>query len=105
MTDTNEDTPKRWSSQRKSTVVLRILRGEPIDKISREVAVPISVLEQWRDQGVQAMVDSLKARVNDPLEAEPNRAKKQLGEMTMEVELLRERCRRAAPLARGRHRL
>jgi hypothetical protein len=31
---------KRWSAGRKKEVVLRLLRGEPVDAISREVSVP-----------------------------------------------------------------
>lgn len=32
---------KRWSAGRKKEVVLRLLRGEPVDAVSREVSVPI----------------------------------------------------------------
>lgn len=32
---------KRWSVNRKREVVLRLLRGEPVDAVSREVSVPI----------------------------------------------------------------
>jgi len=41
---------KRWSAGRKKEVVLRLLRGEPVDAISREVSVPIYKLERWRDR-------------------------------------------------------
>ena len=34
-----EDLPKRWSAQRKAEVVLRLLRGEDIGEVSREVRV------------------------------------------------------------------
>jgi hypothetical protein len=37
---------KRWSAGRKKGVVLRLLRGEPVDAVSREVGVPIYKLEQ-----------------------------------------------------------
>jgi transposase len=37
---------KRWSAGRKKEVVLRLLRGEPVDIVSREVSVPIYKLEQ-----------------------------------------------------------
>ena len=36
---------KRWSAARKKEVVLRLLRGEPVDAVSRDVAVPIYKLE------------------------------------------------------------
>jgi hypothetical protein len=43
---------KHWSAQRKKEVVLRLLRGEPVDAISREVSVPIYKLEHWRDRAL-----------------------------------------------------
>jgi hypothetical protein len=43
---------KRWSAGRKKEVVLRLLRGEPVDAISREVSVPIYKLERWRDRAL-----------------------------------------------------
>ena len=33
---TPEDLPERWSIQRKTELVLRLLRGEPVDAVSRE---------------------------------------------------------------------
>jgi hypothetical protein len=60
---------KRWSANRKKEVVLRLLRGEPVDAISREVSVPIYRLEEWRDRALAGMDAGLKERENDPLEA------------------------------------
>ena len=37
--------PERWSAQRKSELVLRLLRGEPLDAVSRESQVPAHELE------------------------------------------------------------
>ena len=34
-----EGLPKRWSAQRKAEVVLRLLRGEDIGDVSREIRV------------------------------------------------------------------
>jgi transposase-like protein len=39
---------ERWSAGRKSEVVLRLLRGEAIAAVSREVVVPVHQLEEWR---------------------------------------------------------
>lgn len=97
----DQSIPKRWSAQRKSAAVLRLIQGEPIDQVSRELAIPISRLEEWRDQALQGMVDSLKDRIKDPLEAELQRAKRQLGEAIMENELLKERCKKL-PFRKGR---
>ena len=40
--------PERWSPQRKTEVVLRLLRGEDLGEVSREVQVTASELEEWR---------------------------------------------------------
>ena len=53
---------KRWSAGRKKEVVLRLLRGEPVDAISREVSVPIYKLEQWRDRALAGIDAGLKER-------------------------------------------
>jgi len=80
---------KRWSANRKKEVVLRLLRGEPVDAISREVSVPIYRLEEWRDRALAGMDAGLKERENDPLEAKLGEATRRIGELVMEVEILR----------------
>ena len=42
---------QRWSVRRKQEVVLRLLAGEPLDVVSREVSVEVYRLEEWRDKG------------------------------------------------------
>ena len=103
--ESNFDTqlsPKRWSARRKSQVVLRLLRGESIDSVSREIGVQSYVLEEWRQQVVQGIESSLKSRVHDPVSEELDRAMKRIGELSMENELLKERCRKQGPLRLGR---
>ena len=41
---------QRWSVARKREVVLRLLRGESVELLSRELGVPIFKLEQWRQK-------------------------------------------------------
>ncbi|MAG32295.1 MAG: IS3 family transposase [Deltaproteobacteria bacterium] len=96
---------QRWSAGRKREVVLRILRGESLDALSRELGVEIYRLEQWRDQALSGMDLGLKDRQDDPLSRELDAAKRHIGELSMEVELLRERSRAAEgklPLATRR---
>jgi transposase len=80
---------QRWSARRKRDVVLRLLRGEALDAVSREVGVEIYRLEAWRDQALTAMEGGLKQRDSDPLAEELKAAKLHIGELTMEVEILR----------------
>ena len=77
--------PKRWSAQRKSEVVLRLLRGEDIGEVSREIRVAPPELERWRREFLQGGQESLKGKNRPGGELMRTRAK--LGEMTMRVEL------------------
>jgi hypothetical protein len=89
---------KRWSAGRKKEVVLRLLRGEPVDAVSREVGVPIYQLEQWRDRALAGIDAGLKERENDPLAKQLDEANRRIGELVMEVEILQKERRARRPL-------
>jgi hypothetical protein len=89
---------KRWSAGRKKEVVLRLLRGEPVDAVSREVSVPIYKLEQWRDRALAGIDAGLKERENDPLAKQLDEAKRRIGDLVMEVEVLQKERRAKRPL-------
>jgi transposase len=84
---------QRWSAGRKREVVLRVLRGESLDALSRELGVEIYRLEEWRDKALSGLDAGLKDRQDDPLSRELDTAKRHIGELSMENELLRERSR------------
>src|SRR5271156_5279899 len=44
----------RWSASKKLDVVLRLLRGEKLEEISREVGVEAHRLAAWRDEFLDA---------------------------------------------------
>ena len=96
---------QRWSASRKRDVVLRLLRGESLEMVSREVGVELYRLEAWR--ALAGLELGLKAQGGEPLAAELDAAKRHIGELSMEIELLRERARAAEcrlPLATRRSR-
>ena len=88
---------QRWSLGRKREVVLRMLRGEPLEGLSREFGVEMYRLEQWKERALAGLDAGLRERGGDPRESQLDAAMKRIGELNMEVELLRERCRRTAP--------
>ena len=57
-----EGLPKRWSARRKADVVLRLLRGEDIGEVSREIRVTPPELERWRREFLEGGQQGLKAR-------------------------------------------
>lgn len=72
--------------------VLRLLRGEPLDQLSRELEVEALRLAAWRDdflghgrQGLKAA----RADRGDPEEQRLKQAERKVGELTLEVEILR----------------
>lgn len=89
---------QRWSLARKREVALRLLRGEPIDALSRELGVEIYRLEKWRDRALAGMDVGLKQRDGDPVQEQLDAAMRRIGELSMENELLRTRIERPGPL-------
>ena len=82
---------KRWTAGRKKEAVLRLLRGEEVDALSRELGATISELEEWRQIVLERMEVLLKAQKEDPLYKPLQEAKKRIGELCMENELLKEK--------------
>lgn len=95
---------QRWSVARKREVVLRLLRGESAELLSRELGLPIFKLEQWRRKADAALDGALKERETDTASSELAAAMQRIGELSMENELLRARMERPGPLARRRSR-
>ena len=95
---------QRWSVARKREVVLRLLRGESVELLSRELGVPIFKLEQWRQKADAALDGALKEREAEAASTELAAAMQRIGELSMENELLRSRTERPGPLARRRSR-
>ena len=95
---------QRWSASRKRDVVLRLLRGESVEALSREVGVEVYRLEKWRGKALNGIDNGLREREGDPIQSELDAAMKRIGELTMEIELLRARIGRPDPLGRKRSR-
>jgi transposase len=95
---------QRWSASRKREVVLRLMRGESAELLSRELGLPLFKLEQWRQRAEAALEGALKEREGDPADGQLAAAMQRIGELTMENELLRAKMERPGPLARRRSR-
>src|SRR5262245_16942806 len=83
--------PQRVSARQKTEVVLRLLRGEPLDLLSRELGIPAARLTTWREAFLDAGQEALKKQPLDSRDRELGRLREKLGEATMEMELLREK--------------
>jgi transposase len=97
----------RMSRQRKRDAVLRLLRGEDLETVSRGLGVTAATLSGWRDAFLAAGEASLATRATDGEELESERLKARLGEMLLERELLEAKIAAlegGRPLARRRPR-
>jgi hypothetical protein len=82
-----EDLPERWSAGRKTEVVLRLMRGEDLGAVSREIQVPPQELEDWRRVFLESGARGLKRSGRDPTERELIRTRAKVGELMMKLEL------------------
>ena len=96
---------RRMTAGRKRDAVLRVLRGEPLEIVARELAVTAADLSGWRDAFLEAGAASLKSRARDDRDETIDRLRTKVGELTMDTELLHAKIERleagvAAPLLR-----
>ena len=97
----------RMSRQRKRDAVLRLLRGENLEILSRALGVTAATLSGWRDAFLAGGEASLATRPAEGEALESERLKTRLGEMLLERELLEAKVAAlegGRPLARRRSR-
>ena len=102
-----EGKTKRFSARRKVEIVLRLLRGEDLELLSRELGVTAARLSKWREQFLRAGQAVLKKRPQDARDQEIARLQQKLGEVTMDNELLQKKIEHledGRPLPRRRSR-
>ena len=95
----------RMSRQRKTAAVLRLLRGEDLETVSRELGVTAATLTGWRDAFLAGGEAALMTRAATGEELESERLKAKLGAALIERDLLNEKItllEAGRPFARGR---
>ncbi|MGH9427730.1 MAG: transposase, partial [Terriglobia bacterium] len=75
----------RWTAAKKAEVVLRLLRGESVDAVSRECAVTVEALNRWREDFIAAGIAGLKGKTLE--EVRVATLEKKIGQQAMELEL------------------
>ena len=95
----------RMSQQRKSAAVLRLLRGEDLETVSRSLGVTAATLSGWREAFLAAGEAALSTKPASGEELESERLKAKLGAALIERDLLHEKIallEANRPLARRR---
>jgi hypothetical protein len=80
----------RFNSQRKMEAVLRLLRGEELDALSRELGVSASTLAGWKEAFLGGGKANLKSRQADARDEENAQLKALVGDLTLRIEIHRQ---------------
>ena len=82
-----------WSTRRKVTVVLELLRGAELEATSRKYGVTGATLTSWREAFLEGGEAGLKSRTVDVVDQEKKTLKSAVTGLVVDNELLRERIR------------
>ena len=94
---------QRWTAKRRAALVLSLLKGETTAaEAARRHGLKVAEVEEWRDRFLLGAENALRARPKEDealREEEINRFKRKVGELTMDLDILRRR--QAAPYDAG----
>ena len=79
----------RWSARRKEQLVLRLLREEALDLLARESGQPAGRIAGWREEFLEAGGAGLKSRPAPEGDRRLLAAQRKVGELQLEVDILR----------------
>ena len=79
---------RRLTAARKQEAVPRVLRGEDVELVARNIDATAANVSSWRDAFLQGGLSNLKHRPRDARDEEIDRLRAKLGEITMDNELL-----------------
>ncbi|HEY6386759.1 MAG TPA: transposase [Candidatus Acidoferrum sp.] len=89
---------QRWTAKRRAALVLSLLKGETTAAdAARRHGLKVAEVEEWRERFLFGAENALRARPKeeDALhEEEVNRLKCKVGELTMDLDILREAAKR-----------
>lgn len=92
MTEQDEG-QKRWTTKRRSVLVLEILRGNcSVVEAARKHGLSIGEIEDWRDYFLSGAKNALRSRPFDKeaqKEQELKRLKQKVGELVMELDVVK----------------
>jgi len=85
---------QRWTAKRRAALVLNVLKGETtIAEAARRHGLTGAEIEQWRERFLLGAENALRARAKDEeglREEEFKRLQRKVGELTMDLDILRE---------------
>jgi transposase-like protein len=88
---------QRWTGKRRAALVVSLLKGETtVADAARRHGLKVAEVEDWRDRFLLGAENALRARPKEDValrEEELNRFKRKVGELTIDLDILRTAAR------------
>jgi transposase-like protein len=85
---------QRWTAKRRAALAISLLKGETtVAEAARRHGLKVAEVEEWRERFLLGAENALRARPKEDevlREEEVNRLKRKVGELTMDLDILRE---------------
>ena len=92
---------KRWTTKRRSALVLEILRGDTTAaEAARKHGLTVSEIEDWKERFLSGAENALRSKPLDEeavKDAQIKRLKQKVGELVMDMDILREAAKPYLP--------
>lgn len=82
---------RRWSARQKAKAAMRVIKGESIEQLARELKVPSGDIYDWHERFKQYGLNGLKEKPVSAESRELEEAQKTIGKLTMENVLLKKK--------------
>lgn len=95
--DEGTEEVQRWTAKRRAALVMSLLKGETTAaEAGRRHGLKVAEVEEWRERFLLGAENALRARPKEDealREEAVNRLKRKVGELTMDLDILREAAR------------
>ncbi len=96
---------KRWTAKRRSALVIQLIKGETsVREAARKHGLKASEVQGWHDVFMSGAENSLRSKPRDEsamLVEQNNRLKQKVGELVMDMDILKEAIKPYAPFVPG----
>jgi len=105
MADEIPEDLQRWTAKRRAALVVSILKGETsVQEAARKHGLTVGEIEDWKERVLVAMENALRSRPKDEealREEQVNKLKKKVGELVLELDVLKEAMKPYRPFGSG----
>lgn len=105
MADQQPEQVQRWTTKRKTALVLTILKGETSTaEAARAHGLTVAEVEDWKEKFLLGAENALRTRPRNEealKDEQINRLKRKIGDLVMDIDILREAQRPYLPTQPG----